>query len=150
MTKSETAYASKIRAHLEKSFPNGAPHTLNVTTDDWVKTISNECPPPKAIKDPGKCIMDAVADWLGDQGYSATGVMWVHEGKRDAARQAEAQAQADKAAQETAPLRAIIREEVTAILIAAGLAKPAGVQPSNVLEMPRGNHSRKKGPGRGH
>lgn len=144
-----TKYPATVKAHLESAFPSGPPHTLNVTTDDWVATITKECPPPKSVKDPGPLIIDAVDDWLVSNGHTAVGVMWVHEEKREAARQAEEQAQAEKAAQETAPLRALIREEMAQVLIQAGIAKPAGIQPSNVIQHPTA-HSRKKGPGRGH
>ena len=149
MSKSAEEYCAAVRAHLESEFPptTPPPPVINLVDADWIAAVKVKCPPPSSMQevDADTNIQDTISIWLTESHYDCVGSIMVNAERRDAAVAAEEAAKRDKAAREVAPLRALIKDVLTEVLVESGLVSLRPVANTK----PKLVHPTKRGPGRG-
>jgi len=122
------AYRKRVDSHLVKSFEaKSPPAMLNVMSAEWIASVKSAVPPSTDVLDAApEIIADAIRDWLVGCGYEVVGTTWCHVERHSADITAAADAKRKKAAADSAPLRALIREAVSEALAEAGVGGVAG------------------------
>ena len=143
MSKATEAYAAKVRAHLDESFPDAPPPVINLVTADWIAAVKAKCEPPKSmnVEDVDTTIIDTLYGWLADLHYEGVGSSMVNAERHEAQKAAEAQQAAAKREQEIAPMLAVMKRAVTEVMVESGLLQ---MKPTAVVKP----HPTKRGPGR--